>query len=111
MARASRGQGGDQCLVPPDDESVAYELSFEVGDLLPLVDAACPLEVEGAQAFLTETGRDWYTAGILASKETFASTLNPGAAYNRTATRSGTSTESRAIVVRIAGRMSHAIRN
>ena len=30
------------------------------------------LEVEGAQAFLTDTGRDWYTADILASKELFA---------------------------------------
>lgn len=58
-----------------DLPDLALELSFEVDDLLPLVDAAVMLgllEVEGAQAFLTDTGRDWYTADILASKELFA---------------------------------------
>lgn len=58
-----------------DLPDLAAELSFEVDDLLPLVDAAVMLgllEVEGAQAFLTDTGRDWYTADILASKELFA---------------------------------------
>ena len=30
------------------------------------------LEVEGAQAFLTDTGRDWYTADIQTSKQIFA---------------------------------------
>jgi NitT/TauT family transport system ATP-binding protein len=37
-------------------------ISFEVDDLLPLLDAARMLgllEVEGAQAFLTDTGRAW----------------------------------------------------
>ncbi|MGZ0145958.1 ABC transporter ATP-binding protein [Kribbella sp. WER1] len=58
-----------------DLPDLALELSFEVDDLLPLVDAAVMLgllEVDGAQAFLTEIGRDWYTADILESKELFA---------------------------------------
>jgi NitT/TauT family transport system ATP-binding protein len=58
-----------------DLPDLAAELSFEVDDLLPLVDAATMLgllEVEGAQAFLTDVGRDWYTADILTSKEIFA---------------------------------------
>ncbi len=58
-----------------DLPDLADELSFQVDDLLPLVDAAQMLgllEVEGAQAFLTETGRSWYTADILRSKEVFA---------------------------------------
>lgn len=58
-----------------DLPDLADELSFEVDDLLPLVDAARMLgllEVEGAQAFLTEVGRAWYTADIQRSKEMFA---------------------------------------
>lgn len=58
-----------------DLPDLADELSFEVDDLLPLVDAARMLgllHVEGAQAFLTGTGRAWYTAGIQRSKELFA---------------------------------------
>lgn len=58
-----------------DLPDLADELSFHVDDLLPLVDAARMLrllEVEGAQAFLTDVGRDWYTADILRSKEVFA---------------------------------------
>ncbi|HET9647533.1 MAG TPA: nitrate/sulfonate/bicarbonate ABC transporter ATP-binding protein [Microlunatus sp.] len=58
-----------------DLPDLADELSFEVDDLLPLVDAAVLLgllEVEGAQAFLTDTGRDWYTADIHTSKQVFA---------------------------------------
>ena len=58
-----------------DLPDLAEELSFEVDDLLPLVDAATMLgllDVEGAQAFLTDTGRAWYTADIQASKEIFA---------------------------------------
>lgn len=58
-----------------DLPDLAAELSFEVDDLLPLVDAAVMLgllEVEGAQAFLTATGRDWYTADIQTSKQLFA---------------------------------------
>ncbi|MCL2794263.1 MAG: nitrate/sulfonate/bicarbonate ABC transporter ATP-binding protein [Microbacteriaceae bacterium] len=58
-----------------DLPDLADELSFEIDDLLPLVDAARMLgllEVEGAQAFLTDTGRGWYTADIQRSKEIFA---------------------------------------
>lgn len=43
-----------------DLPNLANELSFEVDDLLPLIDAGRMLkllEVEGAQVFLTETGR------------------------------------------------------
>lgn len=58
-----------------DLPDLADELSFQVDDLLPLVDAGRMLgllEVEGAQAFLTDTGRSWYTADIPGSKEIFA---------------------------------------
>lgn len=58
-----------------DLPDLADELSFDVDDLLPLVDAARMLDlldIEGAQAFLTETGRAWYTANIQSSKELFA---------------------------------------
>jgi NitT/TauT family transport system ATP-binding protein len=58
-----------------DLPDLADQLSFEVDDLFPLVDAATLLgllEVEGAQAFLTDTGREWYTADIQTSKEVFA---------------------------------------
>jgi len=58
-----------------DLPDLADELSFEVDDLFPLMDAATMLgllEVEGHQAFLTETGRQWYTADIQTSKEIFA---------------------------------------
>ncbi|MDR2321852.1 MAG: nitrate/sulfonate/bicarbonate ABC transporter ATP-binding protein [Microbacterium sp.] len=58
-----------------DLPDLADELSFEVDDLLPLVDAAQLLgllEVEGAQAFLSDGGRDWLTADIQTSKELFA---------------------------------------
>lgn len=58
-----------------DLPDLADELSFEVDDLLPLVDAAQMLgllEVDGAEAFLTDAGRDWHLADILHSKELFA---------------------------------------
>jgi NitT/TauT family transport system ATP-binding protein len=58
-----------------DLPDLADELSFEVDDLLPLVDAArllTLLDVEGAQAFLTDAGRHWLTADISASKALFA---------------------------------------
>jgi NitT/TauT family transport system ATP-binding protein len=54
---------------------LADELSFEVDDLLPLVDAAVLLgllELDGAQAFLTDTGRQWHTADMQATKQLFA---------------------------------------
>lgn len=58
-----------------DLPDLADELSFDVDDLLPLVDAAIMLGllvVEGAQAFLTDDGRAWYTADIQTSKQIFA---------------------------------------
>ena len=42
------------------------------------------LEVEGAQAFLTETGRDWYTADIQTSKQMFAKLASTRAPLVRT---------------------------
>jgi NitT/TauT family transport system ATP-binding protein len=70
-----------------DLPDLAAELSFEVDDLLPLVDAAVMLgmlEVEGAQAFLTDTGRDWYTADIQSSKQMFARAIFDHAPLVRT---------------------------
>ena len=58
-----------------DLPDLAAELLFEVDDLLPLVDAAVMLgmlEIEGAQAFLTDIGREWYTDDIHTSKQLFA---------------------------------------
>ncbi|WP_446430185.1 ABC transporter ATP-binding protein [Leucobacter sp. 1207-22] len=58
-----------------DLPDLADELSFEVDDLMPLVDAARMLgllEVEGAQAFLTAEGYRWHLAGMHDSKEVFA---------------------------------------
>ncbi|CCH79605.1 ABC transporter related protein [Nostocoides japonicum T1-X7] len=58
-----------------DLPDLADELSFDVDDLLPLLDAATMLrllEVESAQAFLTDAGRAWYTADIQTSKQLFA---------------------------------------
>jgi NitT/TauT family transport system ATP-binding protein len=58
-----------------DLADLADQLSFEVDDLLPLVDAAVMLEmltVTGAEAFLTATGREWFTADIQTSKQLFA---------------------------------------
>jgi len=58
-----------------DLPDLADELSFEVDDLLPLVDAARLLdmvEVDGAQLFLTARGEQWVTADIQASKTLFA---------------------------------------
>ncbi len=58
-----------------DLPDLADQLSFEVDDLLPLVDAATLLgllELDGAQAFLTDTGNEWYHADIQRSKQLFA---------------------------------------
>ena len=58
-----------------DLPDLADELSFDVDDLLPFVDAGTMLgllEVNGAQTFLTDAGRAWYTADIQTSKELFA---------------------------------------
>lgn len=58
-----------------DLPDLADELSFDVDDLLPIVDAAGMLgllEVEGAQAFLTDAGWAWHSADIQESKRQFA---------------------------------------
>lgn len=58
-----------------DLPDLAEELSFEVDDLMPLVDGACMLgllEVSGVQVRLSDAGRRWSSASILASKEIFA---------------------------------------
>ncbi|KKM46417.1 nitrate ABC transporter ATP-binding protein [Rathayibacter toxicus] len=70
-----------------DLPDLADELSFEVDDLLPLVEAGRMLgllEVEGAQAFLTDTGKAWYTADILRRKELFATVAATDAPLVRT---------------------------
>ncbi|MBV9538909.1 MAG: nitrate/sulfonate/bicarbonate ABC transporter ATP-binding protein, partial [Acidisphaera sp.] len=70
-----------------DLPDLADELSFQVDDLLPIVDAAVMLgllEVEGAQAFLTESGRRWHTADISASKQIFAGLAGARAPLVRT---------------------------
>jgi NitT/TauT family transport system ATP-binding protein len=54
---------------------LAHELTFEVDDLLPLVDAAQLLglaEVADADIEITDLGREFVTADILRSKEIFA---------------------------------------
>ncbi|MFF7636428.1 nitrate/sulfonate/bicarbonate ABC transporter ATP-binding protein [Kitasatospora sp. NPDC008050] len=54
---------------------LAGELSFEVDDLLPLVDAAVLLDLartEGPRIALTEAGREFADADILTSKQLFA---------------------------------------
>lgn len=65
-----------------DLPDLADELLFDVDDLLPLVDAARMLgmlEVEGAQAFLTETGWAWHGADMHESKRLFADLSVSGA--------------------------------
>lgn len=54
---------------------LADELSFEVDDLLPLVDAAVVLDLArtaGPRIALTSVGREFAGAGILTSKQLFA---------------------------------------
>jgi len=58
-----------------DLPELAETLSFEVDDLLPLIDAAELLgfaTVDNADVQLTATGKEWVEANILASKEIFA---------------------------------------
>ena len=42
------------------------------------------LEIEGAEAFLTDTGRDWYTADIQTSKQIFGGQARTRAPLVRT---------------------------
>ena len=70
-----------------DLPDLADELSFEVDDLLPLVDAATMLgwlEVDGADAFLTDSGSGWCEADILHRKDLFAAAALAGAPLVRT---------------------------
>jgi NitT/TauT family transport system ATP-binding protein len=58
-----------------DLPQLAHELTFEVDDLLPLVDAAQLLglaEVDNADLQVTAEGRRFVAADILASKQIFA---------------------------------------
>src|SRR6202795_3918526 len=58
-----------------DLPKLAHELTFEVDDLLPLVDAAQVLglaEVDDADLHVTEDGRTFVAADILESKQIFA---------------------------------------
>jgi NitT/TauT family transport system ATP-binding protein len=58
-----------------DLPQLAHELTFEVDDLLPLVDAAQVLglaEVEDADLHVTDDGRVFVAADILESKQIFA---------------------------------------
>jgi len=58
-----------------DLPQLAHELTFEVDDLLPLVDAAQVLglaEVDDADLHVTDDGRTFVAADILESKQIFA---------------------------------------
>jgi NitT/TauT family transport system ATP-binding protein len=58
-----------------DLPQLAHELTFEVDDLLPLVDASQVLglaEVEDADLHVTDDGRTFVAANILESKQIFA---------------------------------------
>ncbi len=64
------GHGGREDL-----PKLAHELTFEVDDLLPLVDAAQVLalaEVDDADIHITDEGRIFVAADILESKQIFA---------------------------------------
>lgn len=58
-----------------DLADLAADLSFEVDDLFPLIDAGTMLELftaENGHIMLTSNGITWHKAGILHSKEVFA---------------------------------------
>jgi NitT/TauT family transport system ATP-binding protein len=79
-----------------DLPEVARELNFEVDDLLPLVDAAQLLglaSVDDADLALTDEGRTFVAADILASKEIFASQASERAPLVRAIVRSLRATE------------------
>jgi NitT/TauT family transport system ATP-binding protein len=70
-----------------DLSDLADELSFEVDDLLPLVDAASLLgllEVSGAAVALTDTGRAWCAGDIQQRKELWADAAQTHAPLVRT---------------------------
>lgn len=73
-----------------DLPDLADELSFDIDDLLPLVDAAIMLgllSVDGAQSFITDAGYAWHLAGIHESKTSFAELAVANAPLVRTIVR------------------------
>jgi NitT/TauT family transport system ATP-binding protein len=75
---------------------LAHDLTFEVDDLLPLVDAAQLLglaEVADADIQITEQGREFVSADILRSKEIFARQAEARAPLVRAICRSLRSTK------------------
>jgi NitT/TauT family transport system ATP-binding protein len=75
---------------------LAHDLTFEVDDLLPLVDAAQLLglaEVVDADIEITKEGREFVTADILRSKEIFARQVEARAPLVRAILRSLRSTK------------------
>jgi NitT/TauT family transport system ATP-binding protein len=70
-----------------DIPEIADDLNFEIDDLLPLVDAAVMLDllrVDGADMEITETGSEFTTADIQASKQIFAKQARSRAPLVRT---------------------------
>ncbi len=58
-----------------DLSDLAANLSFEIDDLFPLIDAACMLNLitaENGRITITEVGKQWHNADILSSKQFFA---------------------------------------
>ncbi|MBW3084321.1 Vitamin B12 import ATP-binding protein BtuD [Austwickia sp. TVS 96-490-7B] len=77
--------GGERDLA-----DLATDLSFDIDDLLPLVDAATMLtllHVHHGQATLTTTGQAWYTANIDDSKHLFGTLAEQHAPLIRTICR------------------------
>lgn len=73
-----------------DLPDVAAELSFDIDDLLPLVDAAAMLgllEVHGGDLEVTEVGKQFTTADIQSSKQIFAAQASERAPLVRTICR------------------------
>jgi NitT/TauT family transport system ATP-binding protein len=73
-----------------DLPEIAFELNFEIDDLLPLVDAAALLDfikVEGADIELTPIGKEFTTADIQTSKQIFAEQARTRAPLVRTICR------------------------
>jgi NitT/TauT family transport system ATP-binding protein len=70
-----------------DLPDIAFELTFEIDDLLPLVDAATLLDfikVDGADIELTPIGKEFTTADIQTSKQIFAQQARTRAPLVRT---------------------------
>ncbi|MDR3661383.1 MAG: AAA-associated domain-containing protein, partial [Mycobacterium sp.] len=70
-----------------DIPEIADDLNFEIDDLLPLVDAAVMLDllrVDGADMEITDTGSEFTTADIQASKKIFAEQARTRAPLVRT---------------------------